>query len=247
VSYLRARAEIPSRVIKAQKQRVEEMQGTCEAHERNIQQLQVRAYACSFVCPALSPDAVQSMLRQAAEDKEAAIKMRAVLQAELAQKQPRVLLPPCASAAATSQELVHSRLHLESWAAAQVIDDVMQNILHQLCHVPHAPPALSSCALATPLQPDGVLRMCASMAAASELLLQPAAATPAENSRKSVLENERSERALAQAHAARDAALKQNVRLQEVIARQQLWPPHDSTSLASPCRLATTWPRNSNI
>jgi hypothetical protein len=29
------------RVIKAQKQRVEEMQGTCEAHERNIQQLQV--------------------------------------------------------------------------------------------------------------------------------------------------------------------------------------------------------------
>lgn len=178
------------------------------------------------------------MLRQAAEEKEAAIKMRAALQAELAQKQPRSLAPPTASAVTTSQELDHSRLHLESWAAARSIDDVMQRVLDELCQ--YRPSAPAACVLAPPLQPERVLLMCASMAAASDLLLRPAAAAPAESSRRSQLENERSERALAQAQAARDAALKQNALLQEVAAAAPCARPRPF-SLENSCRFATTW------
>jgi hypothetical protein len=153
----------------------------------------------------------QVMLRQAAEEKEAAIKMRAVLQAELAQKHPRTHGLPAASTVSTSLELDDSRLHLEAWAASQAIDDVMQGMLDELC--PHRLPAPAGCSLAPRLQTQRVLQLCASMAAASQLLLQPVAAPPAEPSRSSQLAHER---ALAQAVAARDAALKHSAHLQEV-------------------------------
>jgi hypothetical protein len=152
------------------------------------------------------------MLRQAAEEKEAAIKMRASLQAELAQKHPRTHGLPAASAVSTSQALDDSRLHLEAWATSQAIDDVMQGMLHELC--PQSPSAPAGCSLAPRLQTQRVLQLCASMAAASELLLQPVAAPPAENSRSSQLAHER---ALAQAVAARDAAVKHSARLQQVL------------------------------
>ena len=74
------------------------------------------------------------MLRQAAEDKESAIKMRAALQAELAQLQPRAFIASSSSAVATSQELECSRLLLQAWATAQVVEEVVHlfHLLHLL-------------------------------------------------------------------------------------------------------------------
>ena len=158
----------------------------------------------------------QVMLRQAAEEKESAIKMRAALQAELAQKQPQPCVANAASAVATSQQLHDCSLHLQAWACARSIDDVMQDMLHELCPQHQQPHAAAACTLAPALEPWRVLQMCASMSCASDLLLQPAA--PQEASRGSQQASERHERAAAQAAASRDAALQQNVELQEVCA-----------------------------
>jgi hypothetical protein len=179
---------------------------------------------------------MQVMLRQAAEEKESAIKMRAALQAELAQKQPHPHMPCAASAVATSQELQRSRLHLEAWAAAHTVDGVMQRMLSELCHSQQQPHVPDACALAAALEPERVLEMCTAMAHASEWLLQPVAA-PADSSRGSQQANERHERAAAQAAAARDAALKQNAQLQEVgVGARSLRQPR----LTRACRCATT-------
>jgi hypothetical protein len=179
---------------------------------------------------------MQVMLRQAAEEKESAIKMRAALQAELAQKQPHPHMPRAASAVATSQELLLGRLQLEAWAAAQTVDDVMQRMLNELCECQQQPRAPDTSALAVALEPGRVLEMCAAMRHASEWLLQPAA-TPADTSRGSVQASQRLERAAAQAAAARDAALKQNLQLQEVInMRAQPTPaPHSAGRCATSC------------
>ena len=153
------------------------------------------------------------MLRQAAEDKESAVKMRAALQAELAQQQPRHLMQPAASAVATSQELDGSRALLEAWAMSQAVNEVMQ---HMLCTLVNDPlPAASP--LPPALQPQHVMQMCASMAAASALLLLPVAALPVENIKSAKQASERSARAVEQAAAARDAAVKENLRLQQVL------------------------------
>jgi hypothetical protein len=162
----------------------------------------------------------QAMLRQAAEEKEFAIKMRAALQAELAQKQPRPAAPLSLSAVATSQELEHGRAQLLAWAAAQAVDDVMQRMLREVCQ---QRPVFA--AATQPLDPERVTGICASMAAASALLLQPVAAQPVEGARLSQQASERAERAVAEAEAARAAAAKENLRLKEVRAPLQPPPP----------------------
>ena len=127
---------------------------------------------------ACTNDCLQVMLRQAAEDKEAAIKMRAALQAELAQQQPRHSMQP----AAPSPLPLH--------------------------------PAL---------QADRVVDMCAAMAAASALLLLPVAAAPVVENRQGTQQaNERSARALAQAVAARDAALSDSTALRQVQRKRRM-------------------------
>ena len=174
----------------------------------------------------LTPPSSQTMLRQAAEDKEAAIKMRAALQAELAQKHPRPYAPCAAPAVATSEELQRGRMQLETWAVSQTVSDVMQRVLSDVCQQP--PPASTACALVPVLEPGRVLEVCVSMACASELLLQPASAATADSSRSSQQAMERNERAAAHAVAARDAALKQNAHMQEVasLAPALLQLPH---------------------
>ena len=175
----------------------------------------------------------QAMLRQAAEEKEFAIKMRAALQAELAQKQPRPAAPLSLSAVATSQELEHGRAQLLAWAAAQAVDDVMQRMLRDVCQQRPV-----SAAATHPLDPERVTSICTSMAAASALLLQPVAAQPAEGARVSQQAGERGERALAEAEAARAAAAKENLRLKEVCAPRRVrcnpLPPLPPLSPLSP-------------
>ena len=164
---------------------------------------------------ACTNDCLQVMLRQAAEDKEAAIKMRAALQAELAQQQPRHSMQPAASAVATSQDLDRSRAQLEAWAASHAAADAMQRMLHALCN--DQPAAPSPLPLHPALQADRVVDMCATMAAASALLLLPVAAAPVVENRQGTQQaNERSARALAQAVAARDAALSDSAALRQV-------------------------------